>query len=102
MSCWTSWTEALQKHNLPDGACEIHFIDKERGGMWGYWSIDGSSHFFDAVHFQKDENGDWQGDDQDLAFIIRPCVPTSPPSDNGELKFVDSLQQHLSYVQLPR
>jgi hypothetical protein len=68
MSCWTGWKEALQKSG---DAGLIHFYEKEHNGMWGYWSMDGSLDFVDSMKFRKDGNGDWQGDDQDLAFIIR-------------------------------
>jgi hypothetical protein len=71
MSCWTGWKEALQKHGISGDAGEIHFYEKEHNGMWGYWSMDGSPDFVDSMKFRKDANGDWQGDDQDLAFIIR-------------------------------
>jgi len=84
MSCWTGWMEALQKHGLSVDARDIHFYEKEHNGMWGYWSVDGSSNFADSMNFHKDANGDWQGDDQDLAFIIR-----------------SGTRQHVSYIQLP-
>ena len=62
--------EALQKHNLSADARDIHFHEKEYDGMWGYWSVDGSYNFAESMNFRKDANGDWQGDDKDLAFII--------------------------------
>jgi len=84
MSCWTGWKEALQKHGISGDADEIYFYEKEHNGMWGYWSMDGSPDFVNSMKFRKDANGDWQGDDQDLAFIIR-----------------SDARQHVSYIQLP-
>lgn len=75
MSCWTGWEEAFQKHlreyNLPADIGDIHFYEKEHSGMWGYWSTDGSSDFSDTIKFQRDENGEWQGDNRDFSFIVR-------------------------------
>jgi len=66
--------EALQKRTVnlfaSEDICEIHFCAKEQCGMWGYWSIDGLSKFVDTMHFQKDGNGCWKADDQDLAIVI--------------------------------
>lgn len=73
MSCWTDWRQALQKHGLPADVNQIYFHveDPDDSGMWGYWTIDGSLDFRNAMHFRKDGRGDWQGDDEDLAFIVR-------------------------------
>jgi hypothetical protein len=66
--------EALQKRimnlSVSEDMHEIHFCAKEQCGMWGYWSVDGLSAFVDTMEFQKDGNGSWKVDDQDLVIVI--------------------------------